>query len=579
MAITPIKYYGKFTPTGVDTSAANKYRALAGLANDIGRISLEAGAAYVEKKGQENIKRGEEEGLQAGMLAATDGDNFDVFSNKDTGTLYGESFINAAEASYIAGTKNDLQNDLLRIEAENPSSVVDYGTLSQQSFNARRDKLPASAQPDFQLYYDQINRTGASRVGKAQKQIIDDQNTATFQEYANNQEINVSNLARNGDWGDLAAAELSLINQGKTAIEAGILKPAQLQTLLQNNRQTIIEQSQLGLWERNVIEGDGTVAERIALGESIIAELKNQDEISVPNPSNPEEVIKLSADDADALIAKIEGRQESFEQGEIKKAEETLEQDRFTQIANYQTSMDVVTSSVLTDDQKLLQIATDELRGNIAPAGAVLLRRYVNSAAKLTAVTSSDFVADIIDRAYDLSASYDYEGNSTEYLGGMNNLREDILTGAATGNLSQVDQTKLENTLRSLSAAKVAGATTEIADNYFAAKEIIKVLPLDLRGVATRKLFDEVNLEVLRMTEANGEPPQQGVINNLWKSLAPQVVNKIQAERRTNAISVVNTVTAQSRQTLIPTVTTQSEVDALPSGAVFIEAGLQYTKP
>ena len=574
MAITPIKYYGKFTPTGVDTSAANKYRALAGLANDIGRISLEAGAAYVEKKGQENIKRGEEEGLQAGMLAATDGDNFDVFSNKDTGTLYGESFINAAEASYIAGTKNDLQNDLSRIEAENPNSVVDYSTLSQQSFNARRDKLPASAQPDFQLYYDQINRTGASRVGKAQKQIIDDQNTATFQEYTNNQQINVSNLAR-----DLAAAELSLINQGKVAIEAGILKPAQLQTLLQNNRQTIIEQSQLGLWERNVIEGDGTVAERIALGESIIAELKKQDEISVPNPSNPEEVIKLSADDADALIVKIEGRQESFEQGEIKKAEETLEQDRFTQIANYQTSMDVVTSSVLTDDQKLLQIATDELRGNIAPAGAVLLRRYVNSAAKLTAVTSSDFVADIIDRAYDLSASYDYEGNSTEYLSGMNNLRADILTGAATGNLSQVDQTKLENTLRSLSAAKVAGATTEIADNYFAAKKIIKVLPLDLRGVATRKLFDEVNLEVLRMTEANGEPPQQGVINNLWKSLAPQVVNKIQAERRTNATSVVNTVTAQSRQTLIPAITTQSEFDALPSGAVYTEAGRQYTKP
>ena len=61
-----IEYYGKFTPTGVDTSQAKRLQALYGLAEQVGDIAFDIGAKI-------QTERGQEAGVASGMEAAQEG--------------------------------------------------------------------------------------------------------------------------------------------------------------------------------------------------------------------------------------------------------------------------------------------------------------------------------------------------------------------------------------------------------------------------------------------------------------------------------------------------------------------------
>jgi len=93
-----------------------------------------------------------------------------------------------------------------------------------------------------------------------------------------------------------------------------------------------------------------------------------------------------------------------------------------------------------------------------------------------------------------------------------------------------------------------------------------------LWGVARRDLLDVVRLRKQEI-EDEGRTVSRREEINLWSELAPSVVSGIQEKRRGESIERVNRILA------IPTVTTQAEFDALPSGAKFIENGVQYEKP
>ena len=67
MAQKRIEYYGRFTPTGVDTSQAKRLQALSGLAEQVGDIAFEVGAGIQER-------RGLQAGLKAGQEAAEKGE-------------------------------------------------------------------------------------------------------------------------------------------------------------------------------------------------------------------------------------------------------------------------------------------------------------------------------------------------------------------------------------------------------------------------------------------------------------------------------------------------------------------------
>ena len=124
-----IKYYGQLRPTGVDNSTARRFEALAGLAGTVNEIAFEYGA----KRAQEI---GAAEGLTAGQQAAETGEAPERRKGfLSTLSIQDQAYNDAMENAFLASMQVDVQNDISRIAAENPTDSASFSVLSQQATN------------------------------------------------------------------------------------------------------------------------------------------------------------------------------------------------------------------------------------------------------------------------------------------------------------------------------------------------------------------------------------------------------------------------------------------------------------
>ena len=578
MAQKPIGYYGEFRPTSVDTSAARRIEAIAGLAGQVGDIAAAFGKKkvaeqrFLEEKNE--IVAAEKAAKLAGNASAISATPLELREYDDVQTYEQDRVFNAtAEAAYTAGIQNEITGIVSRAAAANPEDIEGYRNLTKSGMNGLLGVAPEEMRPAFESYFTQVNQTSASRIWKAQQKKQNDIDSATIQTALVDQSVNLVNLARSNDTEQLRNAGLIWAETGKQAIAKGLVKGTAFATQTTQLRDRLATQSALGRFDSIITNEEQTVEQRIASGQNVIDQINDKDTFQVEDPFDPEKMITLDADEKDALVKDLESELKDFESEEIKKVESEIQASRFTQIANYSSAMETVQDVSISDDDKIFAIAESEMKGSIGREEGVLLRRYVNSAKALNAITNSEVMGDIVARAYDLNADFDMDANSNNYLQGVNNLREDILIARSRGDLTSDDELKLNNQLKTLTAAKIAGATSEIANaNSRADRTIKESLQPDLWGVARRDLLDAVRLRKQEIEEEGRTVSRREEIN-LWSELAPSVVAGIQEKRRGESIERVNRILT------IPTVTTQAEFDALPAGAKFIENGVQYEKP
>ena len=109
MAQQRIKAFGTLAPTGVDTSAANTLRTMAGLTSQIGGIAFQEGAKKRQKEGQlegaQSAKRDEEGKLEK-------------FKAKSDFTIHGEAFNKAAVLAHRAQIGIDTKQRLEELQRE-----------------------------------------------------------------------------------------------------------------------------------------------------------------------------------------------------------------------------------------------------------------------------------------------------------------------------------------------------------------------------------------------------------------------------------------------------------------------------
>ena len=401
---------------------------------------------------------------------------------------------------------------------------------------------PEEMRPAFESYFSQLNQTSASRIWKAQQKKQNDIDSATIQTALVDQSVNLVNLARSNDAEQLRNAALIWVETGKQGVAKGLVDSGKFATQTTELRDRLATQSALGRFDLIIRNEDQTVEQRIESGQNVIDQINKRNTFQVEDPFDPEKMITLDADEKDALVKDLESELKDFESEEIKKVESEIQASRFTQISNYSSAMETVQDVSISDNDKLFSIAESEMKGNIGREEAVLLRRYVTSAKALNAVTNSEVMGDIVARAYDLNADFDMDANSNNYLQGVNNLREDILIARSKGDLTSDDELKLNNQLKTLTAAKIAGATSEIANaNSKADRTIKESLQPDLWGVARRDLLDAVRLRKQEI-EDEGRTVSRREEINLWSELAPSVVSGIQEKRRARSIERVNAV-------------------------------------
>ena len=180
---------------------------------------------------------------------------------------------------------------------------------------------------------------------------------------------------------------------------------------------------------------------------------------------------------------------------------------------------------------KLKYINEQEFQGKISSKFAQQARRNIKQFKPNNEKTISEAqsVDEILRRAYDLNES---GMSDAEYLKGIQNIRQDILTMQANGDISTPDAIKMNNQLNTVTNKKVSETTVQIANGYGAAKDYIdKVLPPDLRAEAIREVFYDT-------ADKNTDNMDKETLNQLYYNSAIKAVEKINTKNRHKALNV-----------------------------------------
>lgn len=551
MARQRIEYYGKFTPSPTGDYSARRVRALAGLAEQVGDIAL----GFAEKKISEQkavkdqIRQEEavEKGLLAGAESAATGTAPELRQYQEYSTLKEDvTFNQSLLAGYEAGVKNSIANDVAKNATSNPQDFQKFLEMSEASFQGLIGTVPETLQPEITRYYEQSVRTSGKPIATAQRKALEAQQSAEIQTALENESVNILNQARQQNSDNLRISYQSFLDM---AAKDPKLDPEKFAERVRKLNDQIAEQYAIGRIDAAFLGNDNlTPQQKIEGAKKIVSAFKKSDIYSIENPIDPETSITLDPTERDALIKKMEQRVKDYEDGEIQKAEEAIELDAITQTQNYTASMDMVQDPSIPNAEKIVSINEAEMLGRISPSGAGKLRAYVNSVEKLKAKSNSQRFGDIIARAYDLNAQLDLEADSSAYLTGINTLREEVITARTEGELTKEDETKILKQLQTLTSAKIAGATADIASNWTQADRIIKdSLNPNLRGVAVRAVFERVEAEKQNLMD-EGQTITRAVERDLWERYAPEVVRQIQENRRSEVITQVREILSKPEE-------------------------------
>ena len=245
MAQKPIGYYGEFRPTGVDTSAARRFEALAGLANQVGDIAFQIGAKKAEQVGAE---KGEKAGREyAAKLAKPQPEVGppEEMAPPETKkgflasmSIEGQAYDAAMKSAYLSQVSTDAKEQIERIRAQYPNDV--------QAFRKNAGKygqgLIDGVGEEFQDY---ISATVNNYVTNAETRVFEDEifkNRELAKESVNTRldglTREVEEVSRSGDrvQAETRLLEFETLLDSQVAIDAIDLDVAEEQKRIARNK-------------------------------------------------------------------------------------------------------------------------------------------------------------------------------------------------------------------------------------------------------------------------------------------------------------------------------------------------------
>ena len=266
MAQKRIEYYGKFTPTGVDTSQAKRLQALSGLAEQVGDIAFDIGAKI-------QTERGQEAGVASGMEAAQEGQAPETKEGFLSAiSIYDQAYNKAALNAYSSGIRVDGKKKLFELEeqyADDPDPVA-----FQSDFNGYMkgvtEGLPEDIAADLRLRLTEDAMRVQGRLADAQRKRQFDLAAANLNEELVTLADEQARAARDGDDTRVQELQLQIENIGLENNE--ILDPAAYSKFTSEQEDRLIVQSNLGQLDRAILDNeDLSLQERIENGKQMLA--------------------------------------------------------------------------------------------------------------------------------------------------------------------------------------------------------------------------------------------------------------------------------------------------------------------
>ena len=265
MAQKRIDYYGRFTPTGVDTSQAKRLQALSGLAEQVGDIAFDIGAKI-------QTERGQEAGVASGMEAAQEGQAPETKEGFLSAiSIYDQAYNKAALNAYSSGIRVDGKKKLFELEekyATDPDPVA-----FQSDFNGYMkgvtEGLPEDIAADLRLRLTEDAMRVQGRLADAQRARQFDLAVTNINEELDVLADEQARAAREGNETRVQELQVQMENIGTENID--IFDPEEYSKRIADQEDRLIIQSNLGQLDRAILENpDLPLEERIQKGKEIL---------------------------------------------------------------------------------------------------------------------------------------------------------------------------------------------------------------------------------------------------------------------------------------------------------------------
>ena len=286
MAQKPIGFYGKFTPTSIDNTVGDRFKALAGLSSDVGQLAVGIGKAKAAADAPEQAER-------AVAKAREEGTELEKRSALSWG---GTAYNNAAVGAYYSVITSDMENAILDSKANNPDDLVAYQTEVDAKISGLLKNAPEIVKAKAGRYYEQANGTAVRAVNKAAKIKADNKIGADLLVGAEAQRTNLSNLAFEGITDQVIESLAQLEQDMKEGIDAGVLDPVKTNNFVNSVKDDIVIQQELGKIDRTLLNEDLPVAERIINGKTLVETLRTTDLADLDATQKAQLIDKIEAE-------------------------------------------------------------------------------------------------------------------------------------------------------------------------------------------------------------------------------------------------------------------------------------------
>jgi hypothetical protein len=586
-----IGFYGKFTPTALDTSGADKMRALAGLGQAMKETTIAIGKPIIEAKRAE-------EGVQAAEDAARDPVTGEVLEVPTMNAAkFGSSQFGAAAqqkvnqidaiaiANYKAQTSIEIDQTIKGIADTFPSDSKQFSNSIKGALKGLLSSIPANAAPVLMDYAYRQSQSTLESIEKLEFKNNVANMKADAVNQKNNVETNILQAIEEGKPGEAELIERMYVEEVLPGLVAGgAVTPEQVE----NSRIAFNEAKQkasvFGAVNINVINNDDLdMDQRIAEGKKF---LKAFD--STKMPGTPDQKRELRSE-VETLLKNAKDRDE-------------LEIEEAT-IASYQKQAENLKTldknSVYNEDIKIYQRISDVrlaiAKNEIAKESGQARINYLVSVDKLNASTNQPLEDELIASVYDVL----YLADPKDYLLGMRNLNARMLEEVAAGNLLEDQYDSVQNRMAVLTQARTAKSGTDLNLSMSSATRIIKnLLPPESYNAGMRYIFynatpiiEEQNAaRVAELLEKDPDASLQaqkavklgsGEKKAIYEQVALDAQQELQRENTIRSQQIINQKLKRQKENAIATPQTQADFDALRSGTKYIDpaSGKTFTKP
>jgi hypothetical protein len=496
MAQKPIGYYGEFRPTGVDTSAARRFEALAGLANQANDIAFNIAA-------KKRAEQGEKAGMAAGIKAAEDGTRIE----KEKGflssiSIYDQAKNKAVEASYVSSIATDARENIARLAEESNGDPKVFNTRSTEYLKGLRGGISEDFQDIVQLAIDPVVAAGRAQIQSEYSARQDQEvNDALILEAQSALDFSI----RQADLGDQESATGSLFlahESIQARVASGDLTQAAADTLKTNATVAVESSMAMGALKNTYQERGGiaaveliekisdpnfvakgfTVEQQGTLVDTMKQELNQRIQLDKIQESEEEESLKVRQEsNATGLLLGLIGGEITSSQISVAAAQRNISYDQLTTLTSIAN-----TRGQGVDDYGIIR-EVQKLMVNDPAAAQRLIELNVNK--NITGSTAQGLLQSAID-----AQSQESVLNTNKAKRARTYVQRSISTTGIFGSIDPENQFKLANLELTLDQRILAGE-----DPLEVALEII-----DFSGI-TSKSLSELEADIVaieaRMTE------------------------------------------------------------------------------